>query len=268
MSTKNTGDQSSGINWPKTPQRKAAELEQTQQTIAAVAEVGQIMAAAAAVPQVRQKKLMYDAVQAANQSQGPALQHGKKKKGGKRSWQKHADKYFAENRAWDEVDDIRVMCVSLLHTALALTPLLKSRELTKLVTNVRLLNRNIQAITRDTTELAKVLGKVREIHKDKKGGSKDQFEMAEACTVFSQYVDFMERYDSALLPIVLHASEQLQEALLKLQDVNPQLAFELNEEYKRISSAIEKMIENIHSNTGADPVMTPAPAAEPIKEAA
>lgn len=266
MSTKNTGNQSSGINWPKTAQRKAEDLAQTQQTIAAVAEVGQIMAAASVVPQVRQKKLIKDALDAANTANKAVPQHGGQKKGGKRSWQKHADKYFAENRAWDEVDDIRALCVGLLQTALALTPLLKSRELTSLVTNVRLLNRNIQAVTRDTTELAKVLGKIREIHKDKKGGSKDPVDMADACSVFSQYVDFMERYDAALLPIVLHASEQLQEALLKLEKINPQLAFELNEEYKRISAAIDKMIEMICSNTGADPVVTPT--AEPIKEAA
>lgn len=253
MSTKNQHTESaSRINWPQTEARKAADLERKGEAIAAVAAVGQIMTAASAIQLPLGRKLLQDA---ANEASKGAIGSRSKKKGGKkRAWQQHADEYFENNHAWDEVNGIYVASADLLRTSLALTPLLRQPELLKKVTNVRLLTRNISAITRDTLALSKQLAKIREPHKDKVGGSKSQGEMMESCAVFSQYVDFIERYDAALMPIVVHASEQLNEALLKLNKDNPELAHALNVNMHQTLNSIRAIVAE---TTGADTVQTP-----------
>jgi hypothetical protein len=252
MSTKIDHTQKpSSINWPKTPQRQAEEIEQHGQAVQAVAAVGQLMAAASVVPMPRAKKMLNDAAAAAVKPIGA----GKRGKGKKRAWEQHADEYFANNNAWDEVNGIYIASTDLLKTSLALTPLLRQPELLAKVKNVRLLTRNIQAITRDTMALATNLAKIRETHKDKVGGTKTQEEMMESCAVFSQYVDFIERYDAALMPIVVHASEQLNEALLELNKTNPELAHALNTNMHNTLTSIREIVAE---TTGADVVQTPA----------
>lgn len=254
MSTKIDHTQTpSNINWPKTPQRQADELEEQGQALQAVASVGQMMAAASVVPMPRAKKLLTDA---ANEASKGSIGNGKK--GKKRAWKAHADAYFASNNAWDEVNGIYIASADLLKTSLALTPLLRQPELLARVKNVRLLTRNIQAITRDTMALAGTLSKIRATHKDKTGGSKDQIEMMESCAVFSQYVDFIERYDAALMPIVVHASEQLTEALLELNKTNPVLANALN---TNMNNTLTSIREIVAETTGADVTPTPDSAA-------
>lgn len=257
MSTKNQSNQNaSRINWPKTEARKAEEIQKQGDAVKAVAAVGQIMAAASVVPMPRAKKLMNDVAQEA--IKGPIGSRSKDKGKKKRSWQHHADNYFADNKAWDEVTSIYVASADLLRTSLALTPLLRQPELLKKVKNVRLLTRNISAITRDTMTLSTALAKIFALHKDKTGGSKSQEEMMESCAIFSQYVDFIERYDSALMPIVVHASEQLNEALELLRPENPELAHALDVNMTNTLTSIRTIISE---TTGADVVLTPATAA-------
>ena len=149
---KNSTPKNPKLNWPKTRERRAAELQHRTAALGAVATVGQMMTAASAVPMPRSQKLLADAAEAA--SKGMVGQHSKGKKGKKRSWQRHADEYFAKNNAWNEVNGIYLASINLLKTSLALTPLLREQELTKLVKNKRLLARNVMAITRDTQALA------------------------------------------------------------------------------------------------------------------
>lgn len=259
MSTKNQSNQNaSRINWPKTEAHKAAEIQKQGEAIQAVAKVGQIMAAASVVPMPRAKKLMNDiAIEAVKGNIGSGSK-GKGKGKGKKAWERHADQYFADNKAWDEVTSIYVASSDLLRTSLALTPLLRQPELLAKVKNVRLLTRNISAITRDTMALAQALGKIFALHKDKSGGSKSQEEMMDSCAIFSQYVDFIERYDSALMPIVVHASEQLNEALELMRPENPELAHALD---VNVSQALTSIRHIIAETTGADVIATPGTAA-------
>lgn len=248
-----------GIKWPQTPAAKAKEVAQHQDSIAAIATVGQLMTAAAAVPSPRAKKLLSDAVQEMGKGTIGAEQRGRK--GEKRSWEKHADHYFATNSAWDEVNGIYTACIDLLRTSLALAPLLREEELVILVKNKRLLSRNIHAITNDTKKLAEELGKIRNQHKDKGAGANSQEDLMLSCAVFSEYVQFMERYDSALMPLVVHASEQLQEALIALKETNPELADTLN---RKLLENLAKIRNIVADTTGADPVPVPG---EPEAEA-
>lgn len=264
MSTKKSSKhaaQTSGIVWPKTQAAKMATLENQQHAIAAVAKVGQLMTAASSVQMPRTRKLLSDAAMEATKGAIGSEQRGKK--GKKRAWQEHADNYFANNNAWNEVNDVYQGCLDLLRTSLALTPLLREKALLELVVDKRLLVRNIQAVTRDTQTLSAELSKIRETHSTKSGGSKNQEDMMESCAVFSQYVNFMERYDSALMPLVIHASEQLQEALILLETVNPELAQMLSINLQNTLSNIQSIV---HGLTGAGetpaPSQQPAPAAE------
>lgn len=252
MSTKLSAGQESAIKWPKTPQRLAADFQRHQEAVAAVAAVGQMVTAASAVPMPRSKKLLSDAAQEAMKGNIGSNQKGAAKE---RSWKKHANQYFADNRAWDEVNDIYVQCTDLMRTSIALTPLLKQKPLLRKVKNVGLLTRNIMAIVRDTQALSSLMIKIHEQHKDKTGGTKNQEEMMKSCAVFSQYVDFMERYDSALMPLIVHASEQLQEALVTLHKEDPALALELHNNLNQTLNSIRNIV---HDTTGADPVETPA----------
>lgn len=256
---KNSTPKNPKLNWPKTRERRAAELQNRTAAIGAVATVGQMMTAASAVPMPRSQKLLADAAAAANK--GMVGQYSKGKKGKKRSWQRHADEYFAKNNAWDEVNGIYLASINLLKTSLALTPLLREQELTKLVKNRRLLARNVMAITRDTQKLADEVTKIRATHKDKDGGSKSQEEMMDSCMVFSQYVNFMERYDSALMPLIVHASEQLQEALIELEVINPELAKRLKQDLQKTLNSIQAIV---HTVTGGETPVSP----DAVQEAA
>lgn len=252
---KNQPPKNPGIKWPKTQAAQRKDLQKQQEAIAAVATMGQVLTAAQAVPNPRARKLLSDAAAAAVSA--PVGGQSKTEKGKKRSWQRHADQYFAENKAWDEVNGIYLACMDLLKTSLALLPLLKEQELLSFVLNKNLLARNVSAITRDTKILVEELAKIQKGHKDKSGGSKSQPEMMESCAIFSEYVNFMERYDSALLPIVVHTSEQLQEALLELQKVNPELASTLNQKLVQNLHAIQNIV---HEVTGAESTDSPTEA--------
>lgn len=240
------------LKWPKTSDRKAAEAQHKARALGAVAEVGKIMAAASTVPMPRSQKLLSDAVEAS--MKGSIGRNAKSQKSKKRAWKQHADEYFEKNSAWDEVNGIYVACIDLLRTSLALSPLLRERALLLLVKDKELLTRNVKAITRDTQALAEEVAKIKTMHSDKSGGSKSQEEMMESCMVFSQYVNFMERYDSALMPLIVHASEQLQEALILLEAVDPELAQQLTGNLQVTLGSIQTIV---HEVTGADPVTVP-----------
>lgn len=254
---KNITPKNPKLVWPKTPARRSAELEKRQEAIAAVATIGQIMSAASTIPLPRSQKMLSDAAVEAVKGSIGSNRNGKK--GKKRAWKEHADNYFAQNCAWDEVNGIYTACMDLLRTSLALTPLLRERALLTLVGNKNLLTRNVKAITRDTQVLAEELSKIRESHLSKAGGSKSQEEMMEACETFSLYVNFMERYDSALMPLVVHASEQLQEALIALELVDPELAKTLSNDLQKTLGTIRGIV---HEVTGADEI--PSPTEQPV----
>lgn len=261
---KNSQPKNPNLKWPTTQQAKVKQLEQQQDALAAVATVGQIMTAAQAVPSPFAKKLLSDAV--LEMGKGTIGSNQRTRKGEKRAWEKHADQYFATNSAWDEVNGIYHACIDLLRTSLALVPLLREQELLKLVANRSLLSRNIRAITNDTKKLTEELNKIRAQHKDKGTGADSQEDLMLSCAVFSEYVQFMERYDAALMPLVVHASEQLQQALIALQQTDPELANALNH---NLMSNLAKIRNIVADSTGADPVPVPgelpqasAPAAQ------
>lgn len=261
---KNSTPKNPNIKWPKTRARRLEDLQRQQDAIGAVATVGQMMTAASAVPMPRSRKLLTDAAVAAGKGViGRNAKGGKKAK--KRAWQQHADEYFTNNQAWDEVNGIYVACIDLLKTSLALTPLLRERELLVLVKDKPLLTRNIKAITRDTLALNGEVSKIKATHDGKAGGSKSQEEMMESCMVFSQYVNFMERYDSALMPLIVHASEQLQEALIELDIINPELAKALT---VNLHSTLNSIQTIVHEVTGADAAVTPDSASAQEDQAA
>jgi hypothetical protein len=216
----------------------------------------------------RQKKLLADA--AAEAVKGVVGTNQRGDAGKKRAWKEHADNYFANNQAWEEVNGIYMSCLDLLRTATALSPLLREVKLLKHVKNIKLLTRNIKAINRDTAVLADVLAKVRAKYSTKTGGTQDQLEMLDSCAAFSEYVDFMERYDSALMPLVVHASEQLEEAMNSLAQTDPELAITLKNNLNGTLAAIRSIV---HDTTGADPIVTPgtevaANEAAPVEAAA
>lgn len=253
----NTTPKNPNLKWPKTQQRQAIEAQQRNAAIGAVATVGQMLTAASAVPMPRSQKLLNDAAEAA--SKGSIGRNAKGKKGKKRAWQQHADDYFENNNAWNEVNGIYVACIDLLKTSLALTPLLRERDLLTLVKDKQLLTRNVKAITRDTIALSEEVAKIKATHNGKDGGSKSQEEMMESCMVFSQYVNFMERYDSALMPLIVHASEQLQEALIALEQVNPELAKSLTVNLHNTLNSIQSIV---HEVTGGETPVSPSSVQE------
>lgn len=233
------------LKWPKTQQAKLRDLKDQGDMIGAVIKAGQMLNAADGVALPKTKKLLQDAVNAVV-SAGVIS--------GAEAQEHHADKFYDTNKAWDEVNSIYLQCLNLLKTPLLLSVLLKCEALTALVHQKKLLIRNVLAITRDVPALAADLEKIRKMHDGKMGGAATELELAESCTVFTQYVEFMERYDAALMPLVVHASEQLQEALLDLYKINPELAAELD---KQLQEALAQIRDIVISNTGADVVETP-----------
>lgn len=245
----------SGIKWPKTKAAQIKDLQRQGHAVKALAEFGTVITAAQSIPNGRARKLLADAAAAAVNPIGinqPTVA------GEKRSWQKHADKYFTENKAWDEVNGIYAACMDLLSTSLALLPLVKCDQLLTLVRQKRLLTRNIHAIVRDTTKLVEELKVIHEKHSNRLGGSENQGDLMQACDAFSAYVAFMDRYDSALMPLVVHASEQLQEALLVLKDIAPELYEELNSQLMKALNQIRGIVQEVTGGTTFTPAEAPA----------
>ena len=264
MSTKKSSNQNSKLNWPKTEQRKIAEklvrdeLRQEQQNkLAVISQVTQLMTAASSIPSPHVTRLMQAAMKEAEQS--PKLLEEKPKNSTKRTTDEHREEYFATNTAWDEVNGIRYHSLDLLRTVSAIPPLLRSKELLACVDNIRLLSRTVAALCRDTQTMATVLEKIYALHSTKTGGAVDPQEMMLSCEVYSQYVDFMERYDSAVMPILVHVGEQLQVALIKLDTINPEAAAELN---NRLQSTLSNVRTIIHETTGGTDQVSPGAVPE------
>lgn len=264
MSTKKSSNQNSKLNWPKTEQRKAAEqvvrneLRQEQQNkLAIISQVSQLMTAASSIPSPHVTRIMQAAVKEANES--PKLTGKKTKNSTKRTTVEHAEEYFETNTAWDEVAGIRYYSLDLLRTVSAIPPLLRSKELLACVDNIRLLSRSVAALCRDTQTMATVLDKIYALHSTKTGGAVDQQDMMLSCEVYSQYVDFMERYDSAVMPILVHVGEQLQLALIKLDTISPETAAYLNNQLQATLAGVRSII---HETTGADNQVSPGAVPE------
>ncbi len=145
------------------------------------------------------------------------------------------------NEGWEQVACMHVACGDLLRSSVTITPLLHVRELLKHVVNPKLLTRNIAAITRDTTTLAKELVSIRKYADDRRANCHNQGDaMSAAQTLFTHYVNFMERFDSALFPLIKHASEQLQEALNEYAKIAP-------DEARRLTANMTQVINGIGS---------------------
>lgn len=267
MSTKKDHSKLQGINWPKTPERRAVELEAATEAaveskteaLQNLATVGQLMSAANAIPHARTKKLITDSAAAAAQGTiGGTILNRKQRRAAQKQ---HATEYLTTNKAWDEVNDIYETCVDLLRTNMLIMPMLKERDLILRVKNKGLLTRLVNAITSDTKYLITGLGKIKDAHKNKSGGSVDQDDMMNSCKVFTAYVEFMEHYEATLMPLVVHAAELLQEALLILKQEQPEYADGLT---KNINNVINNIAGIVHKVTGAPDIapMAEEPAAE------
>lgn len=167
----------------------------------------------------------------------------------KKAEQKKAKKQYQVDECWAEVTAIKSSCNDLLRTSMALLPMLKERELVALVDDRKLLTRNVAALTRDTGSLSQELQAIgHATERTRKTCTNVPMAMAGAQSAFQHYINFMERYDSALLPILTHTSEQLQNALNLYKEVSPARAYELETE---LSKTLEFISYVVRDSTGA-----------------
>lgn len=163
---------------------------------------------------------------------------------------KKAKKQYQVDACWEEVNSISSSCSDLLRTSMALLPLLRERGLMALVTDVKLIQRNVAAITRDTASLSQELRAIGiGVDRNRKTCTNVAMAMAGAQSAFQYYVNFMERFDSSLLPIVSHTSEMLQIALNLYKEVNPVRATELENE---LTKTLEYISYVVRDSTGAE----------------
>lgn len=163
--------------------------------------------------------------------------------------QKKAKKQYQVDECWSDVTSLRSSCADLLRTSMALLPLLKERPLMGLVDDLKLLQRNVAAITRDTGSLSQELQAIGiAVDRTRKTCTNVPMAMAGAQSAFQHYINFMERFDSSLLPIVTHTSEQLQNALNRYKEVSPVRAHELETE---LSKTLEYISYVVRDSTGA-----------------
>lgn len=153
---------------------------------------------------------------------------------------------------WNDVNGMRNACTDLLRTSLAIIPLLREKPLLECVVNKSLLARTISAITRDTETLAKeltVLGNFVDASRAKCRNEGDVLTAAQ--TAYQHYVNYMERFDSALLPSIEHASEQLTVALIAYAKVQPEAAQKLQYEMNTILTNIGYIVRDTIGATTA-----------------
>lgn len=156
------------------------------------------------------------------------------------------------NEGWEQVNNMHVACGDLLRSSLTLTPLLHVREVLQCVVNPKLLHRNISAITRDTLTLAKELVSIRKYTDERrKRCNNTGAAMTAAQTAFTHYVNFMERFDSALFPLIEHASEQLQEALIEYEKAAPEEARKLRNNMLQVINSISAIVRDTIGSTEA-----------------
>lgn len=149
------------------------------------------------------------------------------------------------NDGWAEVTQMHSACSDLLRSSLALTPLLKVPELLACIDNKPLLNRLICGITRDTLALSNEL-KANSAYVEKlRNKCKDVGEvLSSAQSAFQHYVNFMERFDSALFPFIEHASELLQVGLNRLAAVEPEIARQLDDNMRKVLGNIGAIVRD------------------------
>lgn len=163
--------------------------------------------------------------------------------------EEQADKYLNENNAWDEVGGISIDCAQLLRSAALFTPALREPKLMAHVTDSQLLVRNVQSLTRDTHTMMKELEKIRKTHQGKTGGATTPEDLMLSCSVFTDYVNFMDRHNASLMPTSVWISEQIQVAIEKLRLEDEPLAKAL---YDQITGRMREISDAVNVLTGGN----------------
>lgn len=211
--------QASKINWPLTERAKQKKLQRQMDAVNKALPAVQAAAAIASIPIDHKDRFTAQIRE--------ELKNGRLEAGTLEAEEGKTD-YLQSNAAWDEVAIISDDCAQLLRAAALFTPALRSPELMALVDDRTLLIRNVKSITRDTNTLMVELNKIRDTHSQKSGAAVTPEDLVLSCSVFTDYVNFMDRHSASVMPTSLWISEQIQEAIDKLRAINPELAASLS----------------------------------------
>jgi hypothetical protein len=152
--------------------------------------------------------------------------------------------FFDANTVWDDVSGLYNECASMLSTTTLISDMLRSHELMQHVDDRKLLIRNIVALAKDLTALSVDLTKIRALHKDHTGAAKSNEDFFLSMQIYTDYVNFIDRYTATAQPTVTWVSEMLQTALDSLAKVNPALAAEIGQNVQHRIRSISGILAN------------------------
>lgn len=239
------------IKWPLTETAKKKKLGEALDEINKAAPALQAAGAIASIPVAHKDRF--------TKQIRDELAQGKLEEGSPEAVEQ-ADIYMAENAAWDEVQDISVECARLLQAASLFAPALRNAELMALVTQPRLLARNVESLTRDTVKMIKELEMIRKTHKDRKGAARTADDLMQSCSVFTDYVNFMDRHQASVMPTTIWVSEIIQQANVRLGETNPEAAQALAINMAGLMNSIVKTDELTGGVSDAAPIVQEAVA--------
>lgn len=133
---------------------------------------------------------------------------------------KEAEKHLETNTVWDDLKGAYEGCAKALgqHTGVAL--MLQRKEVFPYLKDFRATVANIQAVTRDITQLNEELKAIYAQHADKKGGSDDPDEVVHSIQIFEQYHLFLQRHDAVVMPAIYHILEDFGQAEKAFNDTH------------------------------------------------
>lgn len=171
--------------------------------------------------------------------------------------------FFDSNTVWDDVSNLYSECASMLSSATLISDMLRNKDLMEHVEKRKLLIRNVMSLASDLTSLSEDLTKIRSLHKDHSGAAKSNEDFFLSMQIYTDYVNFIDRYTATAQPTVTWISEMLQTALDLLSKENPELAATISQNVQLRIRAISGILANATGQTVTAAQQEAAVAAAP-----
>lgn len=124
-----------------------------------------------------------------------------------------AKKEFEKTAAWDDVANIHVQCCKLLISHTGLSNLIQNPEVIAEIQDKSLFTKNVHTLNSDLTALANELAGLKKLHEDKSGRASSPDDHLLSIEIYEKYLVFISRHDSVVMPTVHHLTEQIQDAV-------------------------------------------------------
>ena len=139
---------------------------------------------------------------------------------------KDQDKFFKENRVFDELNEIHNKVGAQIQAFCAISALSGDPSLCSYLENHDEVIEKIRLLTIDLEKVIKDLNMNKDLHKDRSGGATNPDEHMEAITIFNNYLQITSVIEAVILPTSTSIIEKFAVAETKRNEANKDKSIE------------------------------------------